>query len=164
MAKDNSFDVVSKLDLQEMDNAINQTLKEIENRFDFKNSKSNVEFDGKKQITLISDDDFKLRNVIDIFESKLVKRGISLKALTYGKVLPAAGDTVKQVIDLQQGLSTEQCKEVVKFIKDSKIKVQASIQGDSVRVTGKSRDDLQQVISMLRNKDWNFDIQFDNYR
>lgn len=164
MAKDNSFDVVSKLDLQELDNAINQTLKEIENRFDFKNSKSNVEFDGKKQITLISDDDFKLRNVIDIFESKLVKRGISLKALTYGKVLPAAGDTVKQVIDLQQGLSTEQCKEVVKFIKDSKIKVQASIQGDSVRVTGKSRDDLQQVISMLRNKDWNFDIQFDNYR
>jgi len=163
MSKENSFDIVSKIDMQEVDNAINQAVREIENRFDFKNSKSEIRQE-KDQIILISDDEFKLKNVVDILENKLVKRGISLKALKYGKVEEAAGNTVRQVVDLQQGISKEQAKEVTKIIKDTKLKVQAQIQGDQIRVTGKVRDDLQMVIKTLKEKDLDFELQFINFR
>ncbi|HHY27217.1 YajQ family cyclic di-GMP-binding protein [Desulfitobacterium sp. PCE1] len=163
MAKDSSFDIVSKVEMQEVTNAIHQAQKEIEQRFDFKNSKSSIELQDEK-IILVSDDDFKLRNVIDILESKLVKRQISLKALDYGKVQPAAGDTVRQEVKLVQGISQDKGKEINKIIKDSKIKVSSSIQGDQVRVTGKNRDDLQAVIALLRKQDLGIDLQFINYR
>lgn len=163
MAKDSSFDIVSKVDMQEVTNAVHQAQKEIEQRFDFKGSKSSIELQEEK-IILISDDDFKLRNVIDILEGKLVKREVSLKALDYGKVQPAAGDTVRQEVKLIQGISQEKGKEINKIIKDSKIKVSSSIQGDQVRVTGKNRDDLQAVIALLRKQDLGVDLQFINYR
>ncbi|AFM00916.1 hypothetical protein Desde_2586 [Desulfitobacterium dehalogenans ATCC 51507] len=163
MAKDSSFDIVSKVEMQEVTNAIHQAQKEIEQRFDFKNSKSSIELQDEK-IILVSDDDFKLRNVIEILESKLVKRQISLKALDYGKVQPAAGDTVRQEVKLVQGISQDKGKEINKIIKDSKIKVSSSIQGDQVRVTGKNRDDLQAVIALLRKQDLGIDLQFINYR
>lgn len=163
MAKDSSFDIVSKVDMQEVTNAIHQAQKEIEQRFDFKGSKSSIELQEEK-IILISDDDFKLRNVIDILEGKLVKREVSLKALEYGKVQPAAGDTVRQEVKLVQGISQEKGKDINKIIKDSKIKVSSSIQGDQVRVTGKNRDDLQAVIALLRKQDLGVDLQFINYR
>ncbi|MEL1136601.1 YajQ family cyclic di-GMP-binding protein [Desulfitobacterium sp. THU1] len=163
MAKDSSFDIVSKVDLQEVTNAVHQAQKEIEQRFDFKNSKSSIELQEDK-ITLISDDDFKLRNVVDILEGKLVKRQVSLRALDYGKIQAAAGDTVRQEVKLIQGISQEKGKEINKIIKDSKIKVTSSIQGDQVRVTGKDKDDLQAVISLLRKQDLGVDLQFINYR
>ena len=163
MAKEASFDIVSKVDLQEVDNAINQSMKEIDTRFDFKGSKSSI-VRSEQELLLTSDDDFKLRNVVDILESKLIKRSISIKSLDYGKVESASGGTVRQVIKLQQGLDQEKTKKVIKLIKDSKIKVQASVQADQVRVTGKSRDDLQQVIQLLRKEDLPFDLQFVNFR
>lgn len=163
MAKDASFDVVSEVDTQEVTNAVAQTLKEIETRFDFKGSKSKVDFDGK-QLVLHSDDEFKLGALYDVLQSKCVKRSVSLKALKPGKVEPASGGTVRQTVALQQGLDTEHAKQIVKLIKDSKMKVQASIQGDQVRVTGKSRDDLQQVIALLRGEDLDVPLQFTNYR
>ncbi|ACL21150.1 hypothetical protein DesLBE_0213 [Desulfitobacterium sp. LBE] len=163
MAKDSSFDIVSKVEMQEVINAVHQAQKEIEQRFDFKNSKSSLELQDEK-IILVSDDDFKLRNVIDILESKLVKRQVSLKALEYGKVQPAAGDTVRQEVKLVQGISQDKGKEINKLIKDSKIKVSSSIQGDQVRVTGKNKDDLQEVIALLRKQDLGIDLQFINYR
>jgi uncharacterized protein YajQ (UPF0234 family) len=163
MAKDPSFDIVSEIDMQEMDNAVNQAVKEMTGRFDFKNSKSSIEL-GEKDLTLASDDEFKLKSVIDILETKMIKRGISLKSLDFGKVEPASGGTVRQVAKLKQGLDQDSAKKIVKLIKDSKIKVQASIQGDQVRVTGKSRDDLQAVIQLLRNSDLTVDLQFTNYR
>lgn len=163
MAKDSSFDIVSKVDMQEVTNAIHQAQKEIEQRFDFKNSKSSIELQGDK-IILISDDEFKLRNVVDILESKLVKRQVSLKALEYGKVQPAAGDTVRQEVKLIQGISPEKGKEINKLIKESKIKVSSSIQGDQIRVTGKNKDDLQAVIALLRKQDLGIELQFINYR
>ncbi|HEX3030675.1 MAG TPA: YajQ family cyclic di-GMP-binding protein [Bacillota bacterium] len=163
MAKDNSFDIVSEVNLSEVENAVNQASKEIETRFDFKNSASDIKLDEDK-LTLVSDDDFKLKNVIDILENKLVKRGISLKAIQYGKVEPAAKDTVRQTATLKQGLTKEEASKVVKIIKESKIKVQAQIQGDAVRVTGKVRDDLQAVIKLLKEQDLDFEVQFNNYR
>ncbi len=163
MAKDSSFDIVSKVDMQEVTNSIHQAQKEIEQRFDFKNSKSSIELQDEK-IILISDDDFKLRNVVDILESKLVKRGVSLKALEYGKVQPAAGDTVRQEVSLLQGISQDKGKVINKIIKDSKLKVSSSIQGDQVRVTGKNKDDLQAVIALLRKEDLGIELQFTNYR
>lgn len=163
MAKDASFDIVSEIDMQEMDNAVNQAVKEMTGRFDFKNSKSSIEL-GEKDLTLASDDEFKLKSVIDILETKMIKRGISLKSLDFGKVEPASGGTVRQVAKLKQGLDQDSAKKIVKLIKDSKLKVQASIQGDQVRVTGKSRDDLQAVIQLLRNSDLTVDLQFTNYR
>ncbi|MHB8171645.1 MAG: YajQ family cyclic di-GMP-binding protein [Thermincolia bacterium] len=163
MSKDNSFDIVSTIDMQEVDNAINQAIKEIKNRFDFKNSKSDIRQE-KDKIILVSDDEFKLKNVVDILESKMIKRGISLKALNYGKVEEATGNTVRQVVDLQQGISKEQAKVVTKIIKDTKLKVQAQIQDDQVRVSGKDRDDLQAVIKALKDKDLDFDLQFINFR
>lgn len=163
MAKDNSFDIVSKTDYAEVTNALNQTTKEISQRFDFKGSKATVELQ-QKDLMLLAEDDTKLRNMNDILQSKLVKRGISLKALDYQKVEPAAGGTVRQLVKVQQGIPTDKAKEVVKFIKDGKYKVQASIQGETVRVSGKDRDTLQEVIAALKGKDFGIDMQFDNYR
>ena len=163
MAKENSFDIVSKTDYAEVTNAINQSMKEVSQRFDFKGSKAAVEMLGK-DIVLTAEDETRLRNMNDIFQGKLVKRGISLKALDYQKVEPAAGGTVRQLVKIQQGIPIEKAKEVVKFIKDSKMKVQASIQGETVRISGKDRDTLQEVISALKARDFGIDMTFDNYR
>ena len=165
MSKENSFDIVSVIEMQEVVNAVNQAMMEIRQRFDFKGSKSDIKLEEKdKKIVLISDDEYKIKSVIDILQSKLVKRAVSLKALKYDKVEPATGGTVRQVITLQQGIPVEKAKEIVKIIKDTKLKVQAQIQSDQVRVAGKSRDDLQSVISLLRGKDLGIDLQFINYR
>lgn len=161
---ENSFDIVSKVDLQEVSNAIQQALKEIHTRFDLKDSKSNIAVEGKDAIILTSQDDYKLKAVNDVLQQRLVKRGVPLKALTYGPIEPAAGSTVRQKISMQQGISTEKAREIVKTIKNSKHKVQASIQGDLVRVSGKDRDTLQAVIALLRNSDFGIDMQFTNYR
>jgi cyclic-di-GMP-binding protein len=161
---ENTFDIVSKVDLQEVSNAIQQALKEVHTRFDLRDSKSNIEMDGKDAIVLHSIDDYKLKAVNDIFQAKLVKRGISLKNLTYATIEPAAGGTAKQRITMQQGIAIEKAREIVKTVKDSKKKVQASIQGDLVRVSGKDRDTLQEVMALLRSKDFGIDMQFTNYR
>lgn len=161
---ENSFDVVSKVDLQEASNAIQNALKEVHTRFDLKDSKSDIQLEGKDAIVLSSQDEYKLKAVNDILQGKLVKRGVPLKALTYGAVEPAAGSTVRQRITMQQGIPTEKAKEIVRVIKDSKKKVQASIQGDSVRVSGKDRDTLQEIIALLRGRDFGIDMQFTNYR
>ena len=163
MAKENSFDIVSKTDYAELDNAINQTTKEVSQRFDFKGSHAKVELTDK-DLLLAAEDETKLRNMNDILQSKLVKRGISLKALDYEKVEPAAGGTVRQVVKIQQGIPIEKAKEVVRFIKDAKFKVQVSIQGETVRVSGKDRDTLQDVMAALKAKDFGIDMKFDNYR
>jgi cyclic-di-GMP-binding protein len=163
MAKENSFDIVSKTDYAEVTNAINQAMKEVSQRFDFKGSKAAVELQGK-DLVLTAEDDTKLRNLNDIFQSKLVKRGISLKALDYQKAEPAAGGTVRQLVKIQQGIPTDKAKELVKFIKEGKYKVQASIQGETVRISGKDRDTLQGVIAALKAKDFGIDMTFDNYR
>lgn len=165
MAEEHSFDIVCEVDIQEVSNAVNQAMKEIGQRFDFKGSKSNIELDrGKGAITLISDDEVKLKSVIDILQSKMVKRGIALKALNYGKIEPAAGNTVRQLITLQQGIPQEKAKEIVKAIKDMKLKVNAEIQKDQVRVRGKKIDDLQAIISKLKERDFGIHLQFTNYR
>jgi uncharacterized protein YajQ (UPF0234 family) len=163
MAKENSFDIVSKTDYAEVTNALNQTNKEISQRFDFKGSKAAAELKDK-DLELTAEDDTKLRNMNDILQSKLVKRGVALKALDYQKVEPAAGGTVRQLVKIQQGIPIDKAKEIVKFIKDAKLKVQASIQGESVRVSGKDRDTLQDVIAKLKAQDFGIDMMFDNYR
>src|SRR5438477_721167 len=149
MAKENSFDIVSKTDYAEMTNAIHQTMKEVSQRFDFKGSKAAVELQDK-DLLLTAEDDTKLRNMNDILQSKLVKRGVSLKALDYQKAEPAAGGTVRQAVKVQQGIPIEKAKEVVRFIKDAKFKVQVSIQGETVRVSGKDRDTLQDLMAKLK--------------
>ena len=161
---DNSFDIVSKIDLQEVSNAIQQAMKEITTRFDLKDSKSHVELEGKDAIIIHSADEYKLKHVNDVFQQKLVKRNVSLKGLTYGPIEPAAGSTAKQKITMQQGIPIEKAREIVKVIKESKKKVQASIQGDVVRVSGKDRDSLQEIIAMMRQHDFGIDLQFTNYR
>jgi len=161
---DNSFDIVSKIDLQEVSNAINQAMKEITTRFDLKDSKSLIALEGKDAIILHSADEFKLKSINDIFQQKLVKRGVPLKGLTYGVVEPAAGSTSKQKITMQQGIPIEKAREIVKTVKDSKKKVQASIQGDLVRISGKDRDTLQEIIALLKQRDFGIDMQFTNYR
>jgi uncharacterized protein YajQ (UPF0234 family) len=162
---DNSFDVVSKIEMPEVLNAVQQAHKEIQQRYDLKDSKSNIELKEKdNKILLTSSDEFKLRAVIDILQSKLVKRGVPLKGLLYGEIIPSAGTTVKQEVTLQQGIPIEKAREIVKKIKDSKVKVQASIQGDFVRVAGKDRDTLQTIIKLLRDSDFGIDMQFTNYR
>ncbi len=163
MAKDSSFDIVSKVDMPEVENALQQAQKELANRFDFKNSKSSIKLEADK-IVLISDDDFKLSNVVDILESKLVKRGVSLRALEYGKSKPAAGDTVRQEVKLVQGIAQEKAKLINKVLKDNKIKVVSSIQGEEIRVSGKNKDDLQAVIALLRKEDFGIELQFINFR
>lgn len=165
MATEHSFDIVSKIDLQEVKNAVEQALKEVGQRFDFRGSKSEIILDEKaKEILLGSDDEYKLKSLIDILQSKLVKRSISLKALTYGKIEPGLGGTAKQKISLQQGIPSEKAKEIVKAIKDMKLKVQSQIQGDQVRISGKNKDDLQAVINSLREMEFGIDMQFTNYR
>lgn len=163
MAKENSFDIVSKTDYAEITNALNQTVKEVSQRFDFKGSKATVELTDK-DLVLSAEDDTRLQNMNDILQSKLLKRGISLKALDYQKIEPAAGASVRQTVKIQQGIPIDKAKEVVKFIKDAKLKVQASIQGETVRVSGKDRDVLQDTIAKLKAKDFGIDMQFDNYR
>jgi len=165
MADEHSFDIVSKVDMQEVLNSVQQATKEISQRFDFKGSKSSIEFNkDKAEITVISDDEQKMKSVIDILQSKFAKRGVSLKSLVYGKVEQAAGGTARQVITLQQGIAQEKAKEIVKIIKDSKMKVQAEIQKDQVRVRAKKIDDLQTVMAMLRGKDLGIHMEFINYR
>jgi cyclic-di-GMP-binding protein len=161
---ENSFDIVSKVDLQEVSNAIQNALKEVHTRFDLKDSKSEIVLEGKDAIILSSADEYKLKAVNDILQSKLVKRGVPIKALTYAAVEAAAGSRARQRITMQQGIPTEKAKEIVRIIKDSKKKVQASIQGDSVRVSGKDRDTLQDVIALLKGRDFGIDMQFTNYR
>jgi cyclic-di-GMP-binding protein len=161
---ENTFDIVSKIDLQEVSNAIQNALKEIHTRFDLKGSHSNITLEGKDAIILASADDYKLKAVNEILQAKLVKRGVPLKGLSYGAIEPAAGSTVRQRITLQQGIPVEKARDIVKTIKDSKKKVQVSIQGDLVRVSGKDRDTLQDIIALLKQKDFGIDMQFTNYR
>ena len=166
MAKDASFDIVSEFDKQELVNALDQVKRELTTRFDLKDSNSNIELMEDKAINITTNDEMKLKNIYDILQSKLVKRNLSLKILDPQKVENALGGNVKQEIKLKKGLSTELAKKIVAIIKDTKLKVQASIQGDSVRVTGKSRDDLQDVIKVMRSKEDEIDapLQFTNYR
>jgi cyclic-di-GMP-binding protein len=159
-----SFDIVSKVELQEVSNAVQQALKEIHQRYDLKDSKSDIQIEGKDALVLTSADDFKLKAVNDVLQSKLVKRNVPLKALNYGAIEPAAGSTVRQRITMQQGIPIEKARDIVKAIKNSKKKVQAAIQGDLVRVSGKDRDTLQEIIAMLRQEDFGIDMQFTNYR
>lgn len=162
---DNSFDIVSKVEMPEVVNAIQQATKEIITRYDLKDSKSEIQLNEKElKLTLTSADEFKLRAVIDILQGKLVKRGVPLKNLEYGPILPAANTTVRQEVMLQQGIPIEKAKEIVKIIKDSKKKVQASINADLVRVSGKDRDTLQEVIALIRGHDFGVELQIVNYR
>ncbi|HEV2687793.1 MAG TPA: YajQ family cyclic di-GMP-binding protein [Bryobacteraceae bacterium] len=162
---DNTFDIVSKIDLAEVNNAIQQAMKEILQRYDLKNSKSNIELNEKDhKIVLSSQDEFKIKAVADVLEQKLVKRKVPLKGLNFGPLIPAAGSSVRQEISLQQGIPIEKAREIVKIIKDSKKKVQASIQGDLVRVSGRDRDALQEIIALMRAQDLGIDMQFTNYR
>ena len=161
---ENTFDIVSKIDLQEVSNAIQHAMKEIVTRFDLKDSKSSIALEGKDAIILHSIDEYKLKAINDILQAKLVKRGISLKGLTYAPIENALGATAKQKITLQQGIPIEKAKAIVQLIKNSKKKVQASIQGDLVRVSGKDRDSLQEIIALLRQQDFGIDMQFTNYR
>ena len=163
MAEQNSFDIVSQVDYAEVTNAINQTIKEVRQRFDFKGSQAAVALE-EKNLVLTAEDETRLRNMNDILQQKLVRRGVPLKALNYGTTEAAAGGTVRQRIDVQQGIPQDKAKEIVRFIKDSKAKVQAAIQGDVVRVTGRDRDTLQDVIAQLKTKDFNINMQFTNYR
>jgi uncharacterized protein YajQ (UPF0234 family) len=162
---DNSFDVVSKIELPEVGNAIQQALKEIQQRYDLKDSKSSIELNEKDhKILLASADEYKLKAVIEVLEGKLVKRKVPLKGLTYGTLIQSAGSSVKQEVSLQQGIPIEKAREIVRKIKDGKLKVQAAIQGDLVRVSGRDRDTLQSVIKLLRDTDFGIDVQFTNYR
>jgi uncharacterized protein YajQ (UPF0234 family) len=163
MAAENSFDIVCKIDMQEVANALDQTRREVETRYDLKAAKNEITLD-KQDIVVLSADDMKLKAVVDILQSKLHKRGVPLKALTYGAVEDAAGSTKRQRITLQQGIPIEKAKEIVRLVKDSKIKVQASIHEDKVKVAGKNRDDLQKIIAMVREKDLGIAVAFDNYR
>ncbi len=166
MAKDSSFDIVSEFDRQELLNAVDQVKRDLQSRFDLKNSNSDIELDSDKSITITTSDDMKLRNIYDILQTKLVKRGLSIKILDAQAVENALGGNVRQVYNLRKGLTQELAKKIVADIKDSKLKVQASIQGDQVRVTGKSKDDLQEVIKLLRSNEEKYDypLQFTNYR
>jgi|SRR5271165_58815 uncharacterized protein YajQ (UPF0234 family) len=161
---ENTFDIVSKIDLQEVSNAIQHAMKEIVTRFDLKDSKSSIALEGKDAIILHSIDEYKLKAINDILQAKLVKRGVSLKGLTYAPIESALGATAKQKITLQQGIPIEKAKAIVLLIKNSKKKVQASIQADVVRVSGKDRDSLQDVIALLKQQDFGIDMQFTNYR
>ena len=163
MAASNSFDVVSEVNMMEVSNAVQQAMKEIRQRFDFKGSVSDIRFE-EDILTLDSDDESRLKAVIDVLTTKLVKRGVSLKALQYGKIEPATKGSVRQVVTIQKGIPVEKAKEIVKFIKGSGIRVQAQIQENQVRVSGKNRDDLQAVIGSLKAQDFGLDLQFTNYR
>lgn len=163
MAQQNSFDITSSVNRAEVVNALDQTMKEVRQRFDFKGSRAEVRLE-ENDLVLAAEDETKLRNMNDILQQKLHRRGVPLKALNYGRVEPAAGGTVRQQVAIQQGIPTDKAKEIVKFIKDSKLKVQASIQGDTVRVSGRDRDTLQDVISLLKAKDFGINMEYTNYR
>ncbi|ACT02017.1 YajQ family cyclic di-GMP-binding protein [Paenibacillus sp. JDR-2] len=163
MSSESSFDIVSKMDMQELNNAIQQAEREIETRFDFKGSKSSIKLE-KEELVVVSDDDFKLESVLDILKSKMVKRGVPIKNLEYGKVESASASTVRQRIKLKSGIDQDNSKKINILIRDSKIKVKSQIQGDQIRVTGKSRDDLQAVMALLREADLTVELQFTNYR
>jgi hypothetical protein len=163
MATEFSFDIVSKINLQEVDNAVNQAMKEIQTRYDFKGSISSITRE-EFELTILADDDFKLKSVIDLFQNKMVKRGVPLKAMQFGAVQAATGASVRQIVSLQQGIPIEKAKDMVRAIKDTKLKVQASIQGDQIRVTGKAKDDLQSIMAFLKQKDFGIAMEFTNYR
>ncbi|MBI5206168.1 MAG: YajQ family cyclic di-GMP-binding protein [Candidatus Firestonebacteria bacterium] len=163
MASDFSFDIVSKINMQEVLNAINYATKEIAQRFDFKGSKTEIKLE-EENIHITTDDEYKLKNVIDILENKLVKRSVPIKGLQFGKVESSLGGTVKQTITLQQGIPKEKAKDIIKLIKDTKLKVQTQIQDDQIRVSGRNKDDLQEVIKIIQNKNFDFNMQFVNYR
>lgn len=164
MASDSSFDVVSKVELQEVKNAVDQANKEVGSRFDLKNSKSTIELEGTDAIALASQDEYTIKAITDILNQKLIKRGISLKNLDYQKIEPAAGQSVRQKIKLVQGIPGDKAKKIVAAIKDAKVKAQASINGDTVRVSSKDKDTLQSVIALLRKEDFGVELQFTNYR
>jgi len=163
MAKENSFDIASTVDLEEVTNAVHQAMKEVRQRFDFKGSKSEVQLD-EDELVLTSDDEYKLQSLTEILQQKLVKRKVPLKALSYGTIESALGGTVRQRVAIQQGISSEKAKEIIRFIRDTKLKVKNTIQEDSVRVSGRDRDTLQKVITLLGEKDFGIDMQFTNYR
>ncbi|GAB6931425.1 YajQ family cyclic di-GMP-binding protein [Paenibacillus sp. JCM 10914] len=163
MASENSFDIVSKMDMQELSNAVNQAEREIENRFDFKGSKSSLKLE-KEALIIASDDEYKLNAVIDILQTKMVKRGLSLKNVDYGKIEPASMGTVRQRLSLKQGIDQENSKKINVLIRDSKLKVKSQIQGDQIRVTGKNKDDLQEIMQLLRKADLSLDLQFTNFK
>ncbi len=165
MADLSSFDVVSRVDMQEVKNALDQTMKEIRQRFDFKGSKTDLTLDEKdNKLAILADDEYKLKAVLDILKGKFVKRGVSLRALSYGALEPALGGTVRQMITIQSGLADDKAKAISKEIRDGKFKVQAQIQGEQIRVQSKSKDELQAVIAFLKGKDFGIDLQFVNYR
>ena len=162
---ENSFDIVSRVDMQEVTNSVQQAMKEIKQRFDFRGSKSNIELDhGENEIIIVSDDEYKLKSVVDVLQSKLIKRKVPLESLNYGKIESALSGTVKQSVAIQQGIPTEKSKEIVKMIKSSKLKVQSEIQKDQLRVRAKKIDDLQSVIQLLKEKELGIHIDFVNYR
>ncbi|CAM4237773.1 YajQ family cyclic di-GMP-binding protein [Paenibacillus tarimensis] len=163
MSSENSFDIVSKVDMQELSNAVQQAEREIETRFDFKGSKSSIALENE-ELVVVSDDDYKLKSVIDILQGKMVKRGVPIKNLEYGKIEPASAGTVRQRIKLKQGIEQDAAKKINILIRDSKLKVKSQTQGDQIRVTGKSRDDLQAVMQLLRGEDLGIELQFTNYR
>ena len=163
MASDSSFDIVSKVDMQEVTNAVNQAQKEIEQRFDLKGTGSEINLE-KETIALKAPDEMKLKNILDIVENKLIKRNVPIKNLDHGKIESGLGGSVKQVITLKQGIDKDQAKKIINLIKETKLKVQAQIQEDQVRVSGKNRDDLQAVIAKLKGADLDLDLQFINYR
>lgn len=164
MAKEPSFDVVSEVDMQEVNNAINQTVKEITQRFDFKGTKSTVEIENGNAIKIVTEDDTRMRNIVDILQSKFIKRGVAIKNLEYGKVESAAGGMVRQSIKVKQGIDAEVAKKITKDIKNLKVKVQAQLQDDQIRVSGKKIDDLQAVIAFLKGQDYGVELQFSNFR
>ncbi|UHA75773.1 YajQ family cyclic di-GMP-binding protein [Paenibacillus sp. 481] len=163
MMAESAFDIVSKFDMQEMNNAITQAEREIETRFDFKGSKSSLKLE-KEELIVASDDEYKLTSVLDILQSKMIKRGLAIKNMEYGKIEPASAGTVRQRIKLKQGIEQDVAKKINVLIRDSKLKVKSQIQGDQIRVTGKSKDDLQAVMQMLRGADLQIDLQFTNFR
>ncbi|WP_274651483.1 YajQ family cyclic di-GMP-binding protein [Paenibacillus humicola] len=163
MSSENSFDIVSKVDMQELSNAITQAEREIETRFDFKGSKSSIKLE-KDELVVVSDDEYKLKSVIDILQSKMIKRGVPIKNLEYGKIEPASAGTVRQNIKMKTGIEQDIAKKINILIRDSKLKVKSQIQGDQLRVTGKSKDDLQAVMALLRGADLQIDLQFTNFR
>ncbi|MCA1618889.1 MAG: YajQ family cyclic di-GMP-binding protein [Acidobacteria bacterium] len=164
MAQQNSFDIVSQVEMAEVKNALDQAMKEVRQRFDFKGSRAEVRLEGDKELILTAEDETRLRNMNDILQQKLVRRSVPLKALSYGRVEPAAGGTVRQNVAIQQGIPSDKAKEIVKYIKETKLKVQAAIQGDVVRITGRDRDTLQDVIAQLKAKDFGINMQYTNYR
>ena len=164
MAKEPSFDIVSEVDMQEVNNAINQTVKEITQRFDFKGTKSVVEVENGNSIKIVTEDDTRMRNIVDILQSKFIKRGVSIKNLEYGKVESAAGGMVRQSIRIKQGIEADVAKKITKDIKETKLKVQTQLQDNQVRVSGKKIDDLQAVIAFLKGKDYGVELQFSNFR